>query len=145
MHVVSRGQRVHFVVGRQCQEFSDTRKFEFLVRLIAQYTSMIHGEAFFARSTDEADVRVDDEDREIRPLKRTSEPTREWVGPDNHKAIRVPLGEAETERALRQAARAAAAHDWALVVWVVFCLVVVGSYVLWGEALVRYLLAVAPV
>ena len=54
-------------------------------------------------------------------------------------------GEVETERALRQAARAAAAHDWALVVWVVFCLVVVGSYVLWGEALVRYLLAVAPV
>ena len=54
-------------------------------------------------------------------------------------------GEAETERALRQAARAAAAHDWALVVWVVFCVVVVGSYVLWGEALVRYLLAVAPV
>ena len=54
-------------------------------------------------------------------------------------------GEAETERALRQAARAAAAHDWALVVWVVFCVVVVGSYVLWGEALVRYLLAVSPV
>ena len=50
--------------------------------------------------------------------------------------------EAETE--LRQAARAAA-HDWALVVWVAFCVVVVGSYVLWGEALVRYLLAVAPV
>ena len=49
-------------------------------------------------------------------------------------------GEAETERALRQAARAAAAHDWALVVWVAFCVVVVGSYVLWGEALVRYLL-----
>ena len=49
-------------------------------------------------------------------------------------------GEAETERALRKAARAAAAHDWALVVWVVFCVVVVGSYVLWGEALVRYLL-----
>ena len=42
-------------------------------------------------------------------------------------------GEAETERALRQAARAAAAHDWALVVWVVFCVVVVGS-ILWGEA-----------
>ena len=51
-------------------------------------------------------------------------------------------GEAETERALRKAARAAAAHDWALVVWVVFCVVVVGSYVLWGEALVRYLLGV---
>ena len=42
-------------------------------------------------------------------------------------------GEAETER------------DWALVGWVAFCAVVVGSYVLWGEALVRYLLAVAPV
>ena len=44
-----------------------------------------------------------------------------------------------------QAARAAAAHDWALVGWVLFCLVVVASYVRWGEALVRYLLAVAPV
>ena len=51
--------------------------------------------------------------------------------------------EAETE--LRQAARAAAAHDWALVVWVAFSAVVVASYVRWGEALVRYLLAVAPV
>ena len=30
------------------------------------------------------------------------------------------------ERALRQAARAAVAHNWALVVWVVFCVVVVG-------------------
>ena len=44
-----------------------------------------------------------------------------------------------------QAARAAAAHDWALVGWVVFCVAVVASYVRWGEALVRYLLAVAPV
>mmetsp|Transcript_19293 Transcript_19293/g.50205 ORF Transcript_19293/g.50205 Transcript_19293/m.50205 type:complete len:262 (-) Transcript_19293:51-836(-) len=44
-----------------------------------------------------------------------------------------------------QAARAAAARDWALVAWVSFCVVVVGSYALWGEALVRYLLAVAPV
>ena len=42
-------------------------------------------------------------------------------------------GEAETER------------DWALVAWVVFCALVVASYALWGEALVRYLLAVAPV
>ena len=42
-------------------------------------------------------------------------------------------GEAETER------------DWALVGWVSFCVAVVASYVLWGEALVRYLLAVAPV
>ena len=98
MHVVPRGQGVHFVVGRQCQELSDTRKFEFLVRLVAQYTSMIHGEAFFPRGTDEADVRVDDEDREIRPLKRASESTRERVGPDDHNAIRVPLSEAEAER-----------------------------------------------
>ena len=42
-------------------------------------------------------------------------------------------GEAETER------------DWALVGWVSFCVAVVASYVVWGEALVRYLLAVAPV
>ena len=39
-------------------------------------------------------------------------------------------GEAETER------------DWALVGWAVFCVAVVGSYVVWGEALVRYLLGV---
>jgi len=45
----------------------------------------------------------------------------------------------------RSSARAAAARDWALVVWIAFCAVVVGSYALWGEALVRYLLAVAPV
>ena len=44
-----------------------------------------------------------------------------------------------------QAARAAAAHDRALVGWVSFCVAVVASYVVWGEALVRYLLAVAPV
>ena len=47
---------------------------------------------------------------------------------------------AKIMNATERARRAAAAHDWALVVWVVFCVVVVGAYVLWGEALVRYLL-----
>ena len=45
----------------------------------------------------------------------------------------------------RSSGEAETAHDWALVVWVSFCVVVVASYALWGEALVRYLLAVAPV